>query len=335
MIKESLAQPGTTVQVGADMWRIRVPTPFPGLPSLNVYAVCETDGSVTLVDCGIDCPEGLETLAEGLAVLDKTVSHIDRIIITHGHIDHWGMLPRLLQHTDFTLCMSEHYTTEAWSYTAPEEHSALIRSILCEHGTPPSILEQMFVAPSLMPSYFPDGVPAPDVIIRDGDKVPIGSRVYEAVWTPGHAHSHLVFFHEASAELISGDNILPTITPHIGYDGRIGNPLGDYLLSLKRIKKLTAGVTFPAHGGTISDGTQRSVDIRTHHEDRLTKMQSQLQNAPKSAWEVMKVSFQRELMPFQQRLALSETVAHLEALCKNGNVHRVENDIILYTASLP
>ncbi len=48
--------------------------------------------------------------------------------------------------------------------------------------------------------------------------------------TPGHTRGHVVFSDPASRLLFTGDHVLPTITPSIGFEPvATDNPLGDFL----------------------------------------------------------------------------------------------------------
>ena len=96
--------------------------------------------------------------------------------------------------------------------------------------------------------------------------------------------------------------------------------LGDYLASLQRLIQLEVGLTYPAHGGVVEQGARRAEQISLHHDRRLSGMLDVVSLAPRTAWEVMVESYRPNLNSIEQRLALRETVSHLEHLRARNHV---------------
>src|SRR5512138_4039359 len=71
--------------------RIPVPVPFPqaGGP-VNVYLVEEQGGGILMFDSGLGSPEGEAALAEGFARAGRRFDEVTRIVLSHGHVDHYG-----------------------------------------------------------------------------------------------------------------------------------------------------------------------------------------------------------------------------------------------------
>ncbi len=93
------------------VFRLVLPLPFPGLDRVNAYLLVDDDGA-TLVDCGMHLPDdenenGWGYLVESLEVCGVTLSAIDRLVVTHPHIDHYGLAGRLVDETDCELWMHE------------------------------------------------------------------------------------------------------------------------------------------------------------------------------------------------------------------------------------
>src|ERR1700741_703636 len=88
----------------------RIPTPIGvhGIDTVNVYALADGD-RVTLVDCGIWRPAepdgGLAALEAGLEQAGYALRDVSRIIVTHAHIDHYGLAGRLMERTGAALWM--------------------------------------------------------------------------------------------------------------------------------------------------------------------------------------------------------------------------------------
>ena len=86
----------------------------------------------------------------------------------------------------------------------------------------------------------------PDRLIEDGDALGLAGWDLRAVWTPGHSPGHLCF-HSADRRLVlSGDHVLPRISPNISYHSQqIHNPLADYLDSLVKVERLDCDEVLP------------------------------------------------------------------------------------------
>jgi glyoxylase-like metal-dependent hydrolase (beta-lactamase superfamily II) len=110
------------------------------------------------------------------------------------------------------------------------------------------------------------------------------------------------------------------------YDIDIGDPLGDYLTSLKRLITMEIGLTYPAHGTIIEQGDERARQILLHHDRRLRDMAELVRKGDTNAWKVMTQSFRPNLDPISARLAFLETVSHLEHLRILGRVETEDHD---------
>jgi glyoxylase-like metal-dependent hydrolase (beta-lactamase superfamily II) len=167
----------------------------------------------------------------------------------------------------------------------------------------------------------------PDQVVDDGDLIQIDrSRHLEVLHTPGHEAAHICLRDSRTGILFAGDHILPGITPVVMFDEMFEDVLGEFLASLARIRDLGVGITYPAHGGLIDRGSLRAEQIILHHHRRLGGMQDVVVTAPSTAWTVMSRVFRPHLSPPDQRLALRETVAHLEHLRLSESIALTDQD---------
>src|SRR5262249_54557054 len=151
-----------------------------------------------------------------------------------------------------------------------------------------------------------------------------GAHEWTALETNGHAEGHLCLSNDATGVLISGDQVLPTISPNISYTYRTHdtNPLGSYLASLERLRTLPENtLVLPSHGRPFYGLQQRLDDLRSRHEQQLDMLVGACAE-PKSGGEVLPLMFRRELKGFHLFLALGEALAHLEYLVHAGRVAR-------------
>ena len=175
----------------------------------------------------------------------------------------------------------------------------------------------------------PEWAPAiqePSELVADGDLIAVGDgRILEVLHTPGHEPAHACLVDSRTGILFSGDHVLPRITPVVMYDAATDR-LGTYTTSLRRIEDLAIGLTYPAHGAIVERGSLRARQIILHHERRLGGITQELRHGPATAWEIMEAIFRPNLLPFEKRLAFSETMAHMSHLEHREEVTRFSEE---------
>jgi glyoxylase-like metal-dependent hydrolase (beta-lactamase superfamily II) len=161
--------------------------------------------------------------------------------------------------------------------------------------------------------------------VADGEPVRLANRDWFAVHTPGHTTDHLCLWDPTEGVLLSGDHVLPTITPHISGNSLLDDPLAEFFQSLDKVAALD-GLTqcLPAHGHPFEDLGGRCGHIKHHHADRLQLLRDAADShhdAPVEGW--MKVLFKERSWG---EMAASETYAHLEHLRVTGEAEARTDD---------
>jgi len=165
--------------------------------------------------------------------------------------------------------------------------------------------------------------PRPGRRLRHGESVTLAGRPWQAVHTPGHTLDHLCLYDPDGGTLLSGDHVLPTITPHISGHGTGRDPLKGFLASLDRVGALPhVAKVLPAHGHPFDNLHQRIDDIRHHHEQRLDRLRAALDDAAGTPCTVEELSHALFRPHHWGYMAESETYAHLEHLRLDGEVER-------------
>ncbi|NND84699.1 MAG: MBL fold metallo-hydrolase, partial [Acidimicrobiia bacterium] len=206
----------------------------------------------------------------------------------------------------------------------PTEWGPAFAAMAHDHGAPADVVtffDEMRVAPDWWHLVDP-----PHETVSDGDTIPIGDgRSLEVIYTPGHEIAHICLKDSTTGVLFSGDHVLPRITPYVGFEDpeRDPNPLGNFMASLQRIVDGDHGVTYPAHGDIVERGSARAEQIILHHERRLNDTMGEIVD-PATAWDVMGEIFRPNLDLFHKRLALRETLSHLELLVLDHRAHKGE-----------
>lgn len=308
-----------------------IPIPMPGNPLRHSYCYVFLDGRRALVvDPGWPADEPWEVLKAGLAAIGSSVDDVFGILVSHAHHDHYGLAPRLhrassawvaLGSADVPLLLPEASDPAA---VLDDRRQWLMREGGVDHATAVTGAGDRTTVEVALVSHLPDRQ------LVGGEVIEFGRFRIEAVATPGHSPGHVVYHERAENLLLSGDHILPRITPNISaFVGHGRTTLHDYLDSLDRVVGLGVGEVLPGHEWRFTGLPERIREIRAHHEDRLAEMEAHLDDEM-SAWELSRrLSWARpwtDLSPFSRRAALGETLAHLHLLVTRERVQLVEDD---------
>ena len=309
--------------------RLVLPLPFPGLDRVNVYLIEDGD-NVTLVDCGIHFPEGdrdhgWPDLVEAMDGAGWKPSQIDRVVVTHHHIDHYGLAGRVIDETGAELWMHEHANAELEHYRDPERRRARLAATLAEHGVPKEDIDELTSFEDWR--VFVSKIVEAHRWLKGDETFSVGEREWQFVYTPGHAWSHICLWSPDDRLLISGDHLLPTITPHIDFE-RLGkeDPLEDFLESLERVERLDPALVLPGHGHPFEEGAERARVVIRHHERRLGSILQVIRRRPHTVNYITDEIWGEDLLNFHRRLALGEALAHVAYLLRRGEIETVESE---------
>lgn len=308
--------------------QIPLPTPFP-VGRINSYFIANEPA--TLIDTGINSERSLVELEQGLAGAGQRIEDLQRILITHFHLDHAGAAAELARRSGATVHLSSrsiYYLTNleekdrpGWEFFlhlgVPRENLETLKRIwrggelFGWHGQQPQELETL-----------EDGA---ELEFTDGSKL-------QALYTPGHSPDHFSFFDEAGGNFFSGDLLLDKITPNPGvyFDpengGRRTRSLINYIDSLEKVARLDVRRTLAGHGGEIADVRElieSNLKFIYQRKDKLLDLVRELDRP--TVYELTTAHF-RELDLMNTMLAVSETVAHLDLLKRDGQVSLIDGE---------
>jgi glyoxylase-like metal-dependent hydrolase (beta-lactamase superfamily II) len=169
-------------------------------------------------------------------------------------------------------------------------------------------------------------IPGAMTEIRDGGHIRFGNRDWEIFVTPGHSFEHASFLDRQSGIWISGDHLLPKISPVIAVDEMLPNadPLGDYLSSFERFADFAADMlVLPSHGMPYCGVHDRIDELRQHHAERLDAT-ARFLHSQKTSFELSLDMFPHVEGADSIGFAFGETIAHINYLVARGIVEKTE-----------
>jgi glyoxylase-like metal-dependent hydrolase (beta-lactamase superfamily II) len=99
------------------------------------------------------------------------------------------------------------------------------------------------------------------------------------------------------------------------------------------MRNLPADLVLPGHGPLFHDLCGRVDELLSHHEERLKLMLREIEEAPKTPFEVSRKVFRYGLSLYERCFALAETLAHLEHLVLEGRAERTEDGTSYFRAA--
>ena len=353
MKQEQLPPEDDAVEVAPGVLRIQLPIFLPGLGHVNCYVLEDARG-VTLVDPGLPGPDAHAELTTRLLRAGIPVERVHTVLVTHSHPDHFGGAGRLraeqhcdvVAHAQFITPFDQGDNTiegdliELADNQQPAQPN-MLRELLFGEGEIPDIPGRTtpwggdpILPPAEQLEYMRswDSISkqgllslTPTVRVVDNETIILGRTDWQVVHTPGHTDDHICLFDPVNGTLLSGDHVLPTITPHISGMTPDSDSLSQFFAALERVGAIE-GVTkvLPAHGLPFDDLSGRVTAIIEHHEDRLELLFSiaqELEGAPVKEYSE-RLFKQRSWGP----MAESETYAHLEHLRHESRLESFRDD---------
>jgi glyoxylase-like metal-dependent hydrolase (beta-lactamase superfamily II) len=328
---------GYVTQMGPTTWGIQLPYPGP-LRTVWCYLLQFAGGPI-LVDAGWGCTDGWRSLTNALSEIGCHIEDIQGIVATHSHPDHIGLARRIKDASGAWLAAhaaerASMVTDEAQRRPRAGATAAWLR--LC--GVP-SAEEQDLLKEG---HRYAAGLPRVevDIEVEDSGVVPGTGGSLVAFHTPGHTPGHICLHDRDRDVLLTGDHLLPRVTPNISMrPGSSDDPLGDYLHSLRRIAGLEGRPrVLPGHGAAFEGHTDRARQIHEHHRDRLSEVELAVHKGAATVWDVAaRVTWSRPFRDFDQRArrqALGETLAHLESLRRQRRIEMVTGPVYRFASTV-
>lgn len=236
--------------------RIELPTPFAVGP-VNAYLF--TQPEVVLVDTGVDSDESWQALTAGLAEHHLTLADIERVVITHAHVDHLGAAARIVRHSQADIWIADLGVDwlvnpqQQWQQRIAYYEDAFLPGTGLSLQAQEMVLAAMTAAAQGSHAVVQERVSTFAV----GDVLQLGARPWQVLHMPGHASHQTCFYQAETAQFISADMLLhvtPTpIVENPGHGGDRTPALPLYLQSLARVEQLPMDIVYPGHGPVITE----------------------------------------------------------------------------------
>ncbi len=319
---------GEAIEVAEGVLWIRLPLPM-ALDHVNVYALDEGD-HWTIVDTGFDSKKGRAMWGDLLSGPLKG-KPVGRVVVTHHHPDHVGLAGWFQSEHGASLWT----TRTAWLFARmlQLDEQAVPRQETLDFYRSCGMDEAIYQErASERPFNFADVV-APMPLgfkrIKQGDVIEMGGRIWDVHIGNGHAPEHATFWSRSDNLVLSGDQILPSISSNIGVYATEpeADPVADWLEACERLSLLARDdqLILGGHKLPFTGAPMRMRQLIENHHGALNRLRDHL-DTPMTAAECFLPLFKRNIEGGAYGLALVEALAHLNHLHHVGIARRTVRD---------
>lgn len=307
----------------AHLHALELPTPF-GVGPVTVYLADAPGEPLTLVDTGPLTDGTASALEAALERHGCAPRDLERILLTHAHVDHVGLAANLAE------ASGAQVLSHPWNVPALEDHPGerqrrveFYARVLGEAGVPGNILKGVGRATEAMDRFTrPVGI---DTAIDEGDSLRLAGLEWQVLHTPGHAAGLVCLYEPAGGTLLSSDHLLAGISsnpvvepPPPGREERLLS-LVVYQASLQRVAAMDIARALPSHGPAIDDVPGLVAQRLEFHRSRVADVLNALRAGARTTWDVTQALFPGRT-PLDTFLAVSEVIGHLDLLVRQGRI---------------
>jgi len=303
------------------VFKITLPLPGRKPGPVNVYLF--KSGAVTLIDTGT--LQSAAVLEKALAEHRLSFSDIEKIIVTHGHPEHYGAAKKIVSaggakvvaHREDRRSIEEGMDVSTQSY----------QDFLMLVGIPlhvRAMLKMLFVVFRRMAQNC-----KVDWTVQEGDRIPLGHYEATIIEAPGHSKGSICVFLEKEKILFCGDTMIEHITPNAFVMLDEGEKLPvrlsqrEFYRSLEKIRTLSPSVAYSAHGKDIHDVSGIIAGYQSAFAQRKASVLSIVRSGEKSVYRTARRLFPEIgglRLPLEIFLSISETYTTMEVLQEEGKI---------------
>jgi glyoxylase-like metal-dependent hydrolase (beta-lactamase superfamily II) len=305
---------------------LAIPTPFM-VGRVNCYLI--EDEPLTLIDVGPNSGQSLDALESALREHRYTIEDLERIVLTHQHTDHVGLIGILARRSGAEVVTLDRLAPVVEDFNAHAElDDELAEALMLRHGIPQEVVGALRALSRVFRGW---GGHAPvDRRLADGEALEFAGRTLVAHHRPGHSPSDTVFWDAEHRQLIAGDHLLARVSSNPLIQRPLGGASGEpgarrpralitYLRSLRETRAMPAEIVLGGHGEPVTDHVALIDQRFAMHERRAEKILGLLGEAPLSAHAIA-LELWGNVAVTQAFLTLCEVLGHVDLLLERGQV---------------
>lgn len=245
---------------------------------------------LTLIDTGVRSPTSRAALESALDRLGYRFGEIERVVLTHAHRDHFGLVQSLrVAGADLECCVHEADADVVEGYSAViRERIEGMGVLFREYGVPESVLSRIHA--ERLRALVVDDAEAEGTSVerrlREGDRIEWKDWGLGVLHSPGHTPGHILLEDSESGSMFTGDQIMGQAVPYAENFYRDAPPdprdplrrrarfrgLVEMRRSLRRLRGRRDKLLLPGYGGAIQRPERTIRDMLLYYDVRLQRI---------------------------------------------------------------
>lgn len=332
------AAAGIPTEVAEGIHCLAIPTPF-AVGRVNAYLI--EDEPLTLIDSGPNSAKALDELEQALAERGHAIEDLELLVITHQHIDHFGLAAILARRSGAEVAALAGLDRRLASFREEADlDDRFAGRIMLRHGVPTDVVTALRAVSASFRAW---GCTVEVTrVLRDGEELALRDRTLRVLHRPGHSPSDTVFWDERRKLLIAGDHLIGHISSNPllarpldaegDYEGPRPQALVTYLDSLRRTQAMDLELVLPGHGEPVREHAKLISERERLHERRAERIAKLIAQRPRTAYE-MAHEMWGNVAVTQAYLTISEVLGHVDLLLAEGRIVEQETDGIVRFAA--
>jgi glyoxylase-like metal-dependent hydrolase (beta-lactamase superfamily II) len=323
------------LETDAGIHRLAIPTPFM-VGRVNAYLI--EDSPLTLVDSGPNSAKALDELEQELAARGYAVEDLELLVITHQHMDHFGLASILARRSGAEVAALADVAPFLAGYGSEiDREDRFAELMMLRHGIPPEIVTAL----RAVSAGFRAWGSAVEVTrpLSDGSELKLRDRTLRVLHRPGHSPSDTVFYDEQRSILLAADHLIAHISSNPllarpldapeDYEGPRPKALITYMDSLRATQAMDLSLVLPGHGRSITDHVALIDERFRLHARRAERIRRLIAAQPRTAHEIAQELWGNVAVT-QAYLTLSEVLGHVDLLLRDEAIVERERDGVVY-----
>lgn len=313
---------GQLVVVAEGVWLLRLPIDSM-LEYVNVFLFAGSDG-LTLIDTGMNTTESRQMLIDALASAPLKPWPLRRIIVTHFHPDHLGLVGLFNQEKVEVLASETCWTMSQRLLAASAQVPCQDEVLFMQRA---GLAGMAFEAFRRRPANRYATLVAPLGerlgVLQHGQTLRFADRDWRVLLFHGHARDQVTLWSDHFAVL--GDHLMPTISSNLSvpYTDPDSDLVGDWKAGcpVMELVATPAHIGLPGHQRPFMGLPQRIRQV-VKSLDRQLDFVRQIATRPTTAWDCLERVYRRSLSQEERRILLPECVGFFNHLVKQGEALR-------------